>query len=144
MAADMHEIAVCRELLGHLAVLASAHQVALARRVVLEIGPLSEVDPTRLIEAFSILRSQTVADRAALDVAALAPRMRCGECGCDFRPPGAGVCPECGQDRSVLMNGDGLELRFVEFAEHERPEGGPAGTRETSPGWKPRGGVPRE
>jgi len=119
-AADMHEIAVCTELLGHLAVLASPHRPALARRVVLEIGPLSEVDPTLLIEAFSILRAQTVADRATLAVEALPLRMRCGECGCEPGPPQGCACPECGQDRSVLMNGDGLELRLVEFGEAQR------------------------
>lgn len=80
-AADMDEIAVCRELPGHLALLASVHPAVLARRVVLEIGPLSEVDPTLLVEAFSTLRAQTVADRATLDVEALPLRMRCGECG---------------------------------------------------------------
>jgi hydrogenase nickel incorporation protein HypA/HybF len=117
----MHELAVCRELLGHLAVLARAHPATVARRVVVEMGPLSEVDPTRLIEAFSILSSETVARQATLAVETLPLRMRCGECGCQLGRALAGcVCPECGQDRSVLENGDGLELRLVEFAEAPR------------------------
>jgi hydrogenase nickel incorporation protein HypA/HybF len=135
----MHEIAVCRELLGHLAMLASAHSAVLARRVVVEIGPLSEVDPTRLIEAFSILRTQTVADRATLDVEALPLRMRCGECGCELRTQDECACPECGQDRSVFVNADGLELRLVEFDEAQWRERTPAPTREASQASKSRG-----
>jgi Zn finger protein HypA/HybF involved in hydrogenase expression len=91
------------------------------------MGPLSEVDPTRLMEAFSKLSSETVAQQATLDIEALPLRMRCGECGCQLaRVLAEGVCPECGQDRPVLENADGLELKLVEFAEaqRERREGG--------------------
>ena len=70
-----------------------------------------------------MLSPETVAKRVTLAVEALPFRMRCGECGCQLPRALAGcVCPECGQDRSVLENGDGLELRLVEFPEAHREQ----------------------
>jgi hydrogenase nickel incorporation protein HypA/HybF len=85
------------------------------------MGPLSDVEPRRLREAFSMLCVRTPAAHATLDVEMLPLRVRCGECGIELARPGSGPgCPECGHSRSILMNGDDLELKLVEFEEPPR------------------------
>lgn len=124
MKSTMNEMVICTELLGHVAQLARAHRAAAACRVVVGVGPLAEVEPARLMAAFSALSAATVASGATLAVEAAPLRMRCGECGSERdqahpdRP-----CPECGQNRSVLLNADELQLKLVELAGSGFPDG---------------------
>jgi hydrogenase nickel insertion protein HypA len=117
----MDEISICRELLSHVEALARAHGAAAARRIVIGLGPLSEIEPRRLLQAFSLLCRRTPAEHARLDVEALPLRTRCGECGIELGGPGGGqLCPHCGQSRSVLMNGEDLKLKLVELDNYPR------------------------
>jgi hydrogenase nickel incorporation protein HypA/HybF len=118
MGARMHEAAVCRQLLEQVAALALRHPKAAARRVVVEVGPLAEIEPERMMKTFSVLRRATVAHGATLALEFLPPRMRCGECGAELKDPTrGGRCPECGQNRTLLLNADELLLKRVEFLE---------------------------
>lgn len=87
------------------------------------MGPLAAVEPARLIEEFAVLSAQTPSQRATLDIEALPPLIRCGECGCDLSPAAEALtCPECGQNHAVLLNAEDLELKLVEFsALHDEP-----------------------
>jgi hydrogenase nickel incorporation protein HypA/HybF len=118
MGARMHEVAVCRQLLEQVAALALRHPKAAARRVVVEVGALAEIEPQRMMKTFSVLRPATVAHGATLALEFWSPRMRCGECGAELEDPArGGRCPECRQSRTLLVNADEFLLKRVEFLE---------------------------
>jgi Zn finger protein HypA/HybF involved in hydrogenase expression len=90
--------------------------------VVVRLGLLASVEPARLIQEFALLSAGTPSHRARLDVEALPPELRCGECGCELSPDAEELlCPECGQNHPVLLNAEGLELKLVEFSAAHAP-----------------------
>jgi hydrogenase nickel incorporation protein HypA/HybF len=79
------------------------------------VGAMTGVVPEALQFAFEVLREQTPAAQARLDIEMLVPKAWCGACQREFESSRWGVeCPGCGQPSSDLRQGLELELASVE------------------------------
>ncbi len=85
-------------------------------RIVIEVGPLSGVEPKLLARAFDVLRAGSCAADAVLSIESPAVTIRCLACGAQSQTaPNRLVCTECGGYRSRIVTGDELHLRRVEL-----------------------------
>lgn len=114
----MHELSVIQALLLQVEAVAAARGAAGVRRVTVQVGPLSGVEPALLDRAFAALRAGCCA-QAELVIETPRIRLRCRECGTesDARPNRI-LCAACGGFKTTLLSGDELILRQVEL---ERP-----------------------
>jgi hydrogenase nickel incorporation protein HypA/HybF len=116
-AAKMHEISVCRALLAQVEEAARAYPAYAIAQIVVEIGPLSGIEPALLVSAFAAASHGGRAAGAELSVEATAVKLRCAECGAES----AGtvnrlLCAGCGGCRTTVIGGDELRLLRVEMA----------------------------
>ena len=85
-------------------------------RIVVEIGPLSGVEPSLLARAFEVVRAGSCAAHAVLAIESRDVIIRCMTCGAQSQTaPNRLVCSGCGGYRSQIMAGDELHLRRVEL-----------------------------
>lgn len=121
----MHELSLVQALLQEINAVATAHGAAAVRRVTVQIGPLSGIEPGLLANAFEAARGSGLTARAELVFESLAVKVRCRECGeeCTVAPNRL-LCSRCGGYRTTLLAGDELLLRRVELAPRE-PSGAP-------------------
>ncbi len=114
----MHELTVCRALIGQVEAVARAHGARTVTRIELRVGPLSGVVPELLREAFALARAGTVAEGAELRLVEVPLEVECESCG--TRGPAAApnrlLCPACGGWRTRLVSGDELLLVRVALA----------------------------
>lgn len=112
----MHELAICQSLLAKVEEISGAHHAAPVRRIVVQIGPLSGVDPGLLRDAFTIARAGSCADIAELAVETVPVRVHCTVCGNQSTARANRLlCASCGSFRTRVVSGDELLLRRVEF-----------------------------
>ena len=96
--------------------LAAAHRAERFRRVTVEVGPLSGVEPDLLRRAFSLLSPGTRADGAELVINSSPVRVHCSGCGVRSTVPlNRLTCASCGDWRTRVIAGDELFLRRVEM-----------------------------
>ena len=118
----MHELAVCQSLLRQLQALAASHAACAVRRVTVQVGTLSGVEPQLLASAFAIARAGSCAEHAELIVETLPVRIGCRRCGAEQHTrPGRLQCGSCGATDTRLLSGDELLLRQVELLFEEVP-----------------------
>jgi hydrogenase nickel incorporation protein HypA/HybF len=85
-------------------------------RIIVEVGPLSGVDPALFASAFSVMRAGTYAAGAELAVETMPVTVSCLVCGTESQTrPNRLVCSECGGYRTRVICGDELRLRTVEL-----------------------------
>jgi hydrogenase nickel incorporation protein HypA/HybF len=112
----MHELSICQSLLSQVAEIAGIHGANAVARVVIEVGPLSGVEPKLLAQAFAIARSGSCAAHAVLSIEKTAVMISCTACGAHSRTaPNRLVCGVCGGYRTRIIAGDELRLRRVEL-----------------------------
>lgn len=112
----MHELSVCQALIEQVQGLARRHGAATVHRIVLQIGPLSGVEPDLLARAYRIARAGTAAAGAELVIESGATRVWCADCETESPvPPNRLVCPRCSGWRTRLTAGDELLLARVEM-----------------------------
>lgn len=112
----MHELAVCEGLMTQVIRVARDHGAARVRRIRLDIGALSGVEPDLLSQAFTIARAGTVADGAVLEITTLPPRLRCTACGAETEAAANRLlCGRCGGWRVRLISGDEMLLRNIDL-----------------------------
>ncbi|MCL5736264.1 MAG: hydrogenase maturation nickel metallochaperone HypA [Actinobacteria bacterium] len=106
----MHEMSICRSMLGIVLARAKQHQVGRVLEVRIEVGALRGIVPEHLEHYFQFLRKGTVAEDATLVVDTVPGEAQCQQCRCRFVLDERGyVCPDCGgSDVEVVA---GLELR---------------------------------
>lgn len=111
----MHEAAICMSLLDLIGEQARRETFSRVRRVVVEVGAMSHVEPEALAFAFSAASPGGVCDGAELEIRrapASAYCMRC-EAIVAISAPG-GVCPQCGGGQLMPQGGDELKLKELE------------------------------
>jgi hydrogenase nickel incorporation protein HypA/HybF len=120
----MHELSICRALIGELDALAARHRARGILSVRLRVGPLSGVEPSLLRSAFPFVSAGTCAEGAALVIDQTPLRVACDACGAqgDARP-GLLRCEACGDWRTRLVSGDELVLESVQL--HVDPQAVP-------------------
>jgi hydrogenase nickel incorporation protein HypA/HybF len=116
----MHELSVCMALVEQVASVARQHGAERVEAVVVQVGPLSGVEPPLLEHAYPLAAAGTVAEQARLVIEALPVRIRCRSCATESAAePNNLVCPACGDWRTELLSGDEMLLAQVELAAPE-------------------------
>jgi hydrogenase nickel incorporation protein HypA/HybF len=112
----LHELSVCQALLTQISEIAANRGADAVERVVIEVGPLSGVEPTLLARAFTALCGGSCAAGAVLSIESPAVTIRCLACGAQSQAaPNRLLCAECGGYRTQIVTGDELRLRRVEL-----------------------------
>ncbi|MBK8181966.1 MAG: hydrogenase maturation nickel metallochaperone HypA [Candidatus Competibacteraceae bacterium] len=111
----MHEFSLCEGIID--TITAQTHQQGFSRvqRVWLEIGALANVELEALRFAFALVRQDTVAAAAELDIITLPGRAWCLDCAQaieinQFFDP----CPRCGGHQWRLTGGNELRIKEME------------------------------
>ena len=112
----MHELAVCQALLMEVQRVARESHARAVVRIVVQVGPLSGLEPQLLVRAFEIARIGSVAEEAELHIEARPVRILCLDCDAPSdTAPNRLLCPRCGGWHTRLVSGDELILRRLEF-----------------------------
>ena len=112
----MHELSLCMALVDQLTELAARHQATAVARIELQVGMLSGVEPLLLEDAFPIASAGSIAEKAALAVTVVAPRIRCRRCAHEAEAaPNRLLCPSCCSFDTELLCGQELILSRVEL-----------------------------
>lgn len=112
----MHELSVCQALVRQLRDIAREQHAIRITRVIVQIGPLSGVEPELLRHAYPIASAGSPAADAALVLEPLPIRVHCENCGADSDASASRLlCGACGDYRTRLISGDELLLASVEL-----------------------------
>ncbi len=119
----MHELSVCQGLLDQVTGIARQNRATAIKRIRLQIGPLSGVEPQLLEQAFPLASAGSVAEHAELAIEMGVVRVRCETCGAETEA-GANrlLCGACGDWHTRLVSGDELLLVSVELTAVMREE----------------------
>ena len=112
----MHEYAISVALLEQVEQLAAQHHATRVERIVLQIGPLSGVEPELLRHAWPLAAAGSTAEGARLIIEPSAVVVRCTQCGAKSEvPPNRLLCGQCGSFRTRVESGDEMLLSRVEL-----------------------------
>src|SRR5580658_8279871 len=85
-------------------------------RIIVEVGPLSGIDPALLASAFDVVRAGSYASGAELSIETMPVTISCLVCGTESQTlPNRLLCAGCGGYRTRVVSGDELRLRTVEL-----------------------------
>ena len=117
----MHELAICQALISQVEEVVRERS-ARVKRVLVEIGPLSGVEPRLLEDAYPLASAGTCADGSQLATEQINVRVRCRACRVESdAAPNPLLCGACGDWRTDLLSGDELMLLRVELETQEEP-----------------------
>lgn len=111
----MHELALTESIVEIAAETARREGAARVRRVFVDIGTLSHVEPEALLFCFEAVCAGTIVEGASLEIARVSGEGRCMDCGKTvalaerFAP-----CPECGGFHVQMTAGDEMRVREIE------------------------------
>jgi hydrogenase nickel incorporation protein HypA/HybF len=112
----VHELSICQSLLSQVSDIASDRGAHAVERIVIEVGPLSGIEPELLAQAFAVARAGSCAAGAALSIETPGVTVSCLSCGAQSQTaPNRLVCGVCGGFRTRIVAGDELRLRRVEL-----------------------------
>ncbi len=109
-------------MLTQVADLAARRGASVVKRITVEVGPLSGVEPALLASAFEVLRAGGCAAEASLSIESTIVTIGCLNCGGQSHTsPSRLVCALCGEFRTQILAGDELRLRRVELRVDDSP-----------------------
>lgn len=112
----MHEMSICQGLLNQVTQIAAEHHATAVKKIYLQVGPLSGVEPDLLQNIFPIARSNTISANAELVIQLLPIKVKCRRCAAESNATiNKLVCAECGDWHTELISGDELLLQRVEI-----------------------------
>lgn len=111
----MHELALSHGLVEALEAEARNQAFRRVRKVTLEVGALSHVEPEAMRFCFDVATKDTLADGALLVIERPAGTAWCMDCA-DTVPLAARgeACPDCGGGRLIVNGGEELRIRELE------------------------------
>jgi len=112
----MHELAICRSLIGAVERAAAAQGGGEVTAITVAVGPLSNVEPSQLARAFALAQAGTIASKAQLHVEVTPVLVWCE--ACQLESPASVnrlLCGHCGGWRVELRSGGELLLRQIEM-----------------------------
>lgn len=113
----MHELSICTALMEQVERIAREHQAGRVERIVLQVGPLSGVEPPLLKRAWPLVSIGTVAEEAELVIETAAVEVRCTQCGAVSEVAlNRLLCTACGDFRTRLVSGDEMLLANMELS----------------------------
>jgi len=111
----MHEMSLCESILDILKDQAAKDRFTCVKRVAIDIGPLSCVEPEALKFGFDVVTKGSLADGAVLEITRPQAEALCLAC---FKtvPVKArfDICPECGSEALQVVSGEDLKIRELE------------------------------
>jgi hydrogenase nickel incorporation protein HypA/HybF len=111
----MHELALTESLVEALREEAARQGFVRVRRVTLEVGALSHVEPEALAFCFEVATRGTLAEGATLAIERPPGSAFCTDCGGLVSIAARGEpCPGCGGYRLLVRGGEELRLRELE------------------------------
>lgn len=112
----MHELAICQALIRQVEAVAVQSGATAVQRVVIEVGPLSGVEPPLLARAFTVARAGTCAEHAVLTMEHSPLEIHCRSCGHDGpAQTNRLICEACGDWRVRVVSGEDLMLLSIEL-----------------------------
>lgn len=112
----MHELSVCRGLLSQCERIATERRADAISRIVVQVGPLSGVEPRLLADAFPVASATSIAAGAQLIIEQLPVRVRCPRCQGESEASCNDLtCRHCGEWQTQLIGGDELLLASLEL-----------------------------
>jgi hydrogenase nickel incorporation protein HypA/HybF len=111
----MHEMALTESIVEIAADAAKKQDAGRVRRVFVEVGALSHVEPEALQFCFAAVSAGTIVEGAQLEIDRVPGAGWCLDCGKTV--PLAerfAACPECGGTRVQMTAGDELRVREIE------------------------------
>lgn len=112
----MHELSICISLLESVQRVAAQHDAPAVTRIVLQVGPLSGVEPVLLRNAYPLAAAGTVAADAELVIETTAVRVHCTRCETESDATANRLlCAQCGDFRTRVVHGDEMILQSVEL-----------------------------
>ncbi|CAO3381035.1 hydrogenase maturation nickel metallochaperone HypA [Azospirillum argentinense] len=113
----MHELSLCEQLLEVLEEQSRRHAFHRVTRIKLAVGQFACVDPDALRFAFDVIRRDTLADGATVDIDQPPGLVWCEDCARERQvPTRIAPCPACGGLRLTPRGGDDLTLVELEVA----------------------------
>lgn len=114
----MHEIGIMESAMDAVLLQVREHGGQSVHRIVLRVGALSGVDPEALQFAFDVVKRDTVAEAAVLEIDSVPARARCAACKEEFSVDSGFIyeCPHCGQLSGDVCGGRELELTRIELS----------------------------
>ncbi len=116
----MHEVGIMQSALEIALVRAEEQGATRIHRIGLRVGALSGVVPEALEFAFEVLKQDTLAAGADLEVEYVPLRVYCPKCKQEFAPDGFWyACPDCGETQTEVRRGQELDVMRVELSGEE-------------------------
>lgn len=108
----MHEMSLAESVLDIIEEAARTQHFQTVRRVVLEIGQLSAVEPDAMRFCFDAVMRGTSAEGAALEIIETAGAGVCLACGATVEMQAQyGLCPQCDSPRLQITAGNRMRVR---------------------------------
>jgi hydrogenase nickel incorporation protein HypA/HybF len=113
----MHEMTICEQIIGQLEDERQRRGFAVVKRLRLEIGLLSCLDPEALRYAFEISTRETFLDGVVLQIDRPPGQAVCLDCGAESTISSRlDACPACGSARLDATGGAQMRLIEMEIA----------------------------
>ncbi|TAK26916.1 MAG: hydrogenase maturation nickel metallochaperone HypA [Chloroflexota bacterium] len=110
----MHEMSICRNLLGIVVGHAEQHKVDRVLEVNVELGALRGIVPDYLRYYFDLLKKDTVADGATLNIDSVPGEAECDDCETRFTLDDGNVtCPNCASKHIRIVAGRELRVKTI-------------------------------
>jgi hydrogenase nickel incorporation protein HypA/HybF len=114
----LHELSICQSMLKIVDATMEQHPGAKLRKIFLDIGRGSTIEPILLSEAFKVLTSGGPYEGTELVVNDIPISGRCRACGREFTYEELAVgCPECGSTNIQITAGLELDIKALEVDE---------------------------
>jgi hydrogenase nickel incorporation protein HypA/HybF len=112
----MHEFAIANSVLDAVRTEARLRPGMRVSKVSVRVGDLSGLDPDALSFCFEALVKETELESIVLEIERRPQRNRCPRCANEFVVVNYETsCPECGEESTVFLSGDELELAYLEM-----------------------------
>lgn len=129
----MHELAICEALMRQVEAIARERGNVAVSEVVVEVGPLSGVEPRLLARAFTVARAGTCAGSAELELVHSPLEIRCRPCGhTGPAAPNRLLCERCESWQVQVVRGADLVLQRVTLESAPSPTDPANREKETS------------
>lgn len=113
----MHELSLCERLIDLLQEESQRHAFHRVTRIRLAVGRFACVDPDALRFAFDVVRRDTLAEGATVDIQQPPGLVWCEDCSSEREvPTRVSPCPVCGGLRLSPRGGEDLTLVELELA----------------------------
>lgn len=113
----MHEMSLCESVLQILEKSAKAEGFTSVKRIWLEIGMLSCVEPEAMRFSFDVVSKGSLAENATLEIERVPATAHCLSCLQDVTVTQYGdPCPACGGGDLQISGGDQLRVKELEVA----------------------------